>query len=161
MSTPPDSEPDSPDTSSTGSFKASPGRPSNRRRRLREYRCQGLAHPDALQANLSATNADLMEVANGLGKVIRSALRGSANPLKDCPDLLKVLQTYHNCARLVQRFTLFDERFRAPSPKQSDAATAGDSAEQPEVSDGEKLADTSFPEVSPRVVANNPDEIVT
>lgn len=116
------------------SSKALSGRPSKRGRRLREYRCQALDHHDALHANLGVMNADLMEIANGLGKVIRSALRGQANPLETYPDLPKVLQTYHNCARLVQRFTLFDERFRSPPTTTDSVSTAATVEEPPEAS---------------------------
>lgn len=132
-----------------GSLKAPPKRSSQRRRRLREYRCHALAHPDPLQANLCATNADLMDIANGLGNIIRSALRGSANPLQDHPELLKVLQTYYNFTRMMQRFTMLDDRFRPPPPDATPPSAT--TAELPEGADDKGAEpESSFPDQSPK-----------
>jgi hypothetical protein len=82
----------------------------SRMRRIMEYLQASLDRQDALQANLSAANADLMVIGYKLATVIKTAMAAAPPSLQTYEELVPAIGNLLRLHKQIDRFSALDSR---------------------------------------------------
>jgi hypothetical protein len=84
-----------------------------RRKRIDDYRDEGLALPVAGEACVAVVKADLFDITSGLGEVIRQSLAEGPPTLETVGQLEPALNSYYRGTRQLDRLLQFAAKLAA------------------------------------------------
>jgi hypothetical protein len=92
---------------------ASLDRQAFRRKRIDDYRDEGLSRPIAGEACLTSVSADLHGIASGIGQALNESLTETTPTLETIDKLEPTLNNYLRVTRQLERLTQFEAKMVA------------------------------------------------
>lgn len=95
-----------------------------RAERIRQYASEALRRVDALDANLGAVNADLLNMAYWLKQAIQQAMQAGPEAWMECEELLPAIESFLKVTKQIERFAKLETRRGASKTTSGDRPDA-------------------------------------